>query len=1056
MDNQALIANRYRIKSKLGQGGMGTVYLATDTQTSASVAVKQLTSSFAEADLIERFKREGEALRDLNHPNIVKLLEMLEDNGEHYLVMEYVKGGDLSDLLKQGDIDLELILKYALDLADALTRAHKLNIIHRDLKPANILVTTNGTLRLTDFGVARLGSKDRVTDTDAIIGTIDYLPPEAFDGKGIDTRADIWAFGVILFEMVTGKRPFSAENIVETIHQITTQPIPDIEELNPNVPVDLIDLVYRMLERDPQSRITSVRRVGTELEDILYGRTSKQVDIKRFNTPTPSPNTRHLHNLPAQTTPFVGRSNEIQAIKDLLLNVDNRLVTILAPGGMGKTRLSLAAAEACFDAYPDGIHFVELAPLSDTDSIITTIGDELGYIFQTDGRELVQQVIDFLHNKTALLILDNYEHLTEGAYLTSDLLKGAPNLNILVTSRQRLSQMGETLYHLSGMDFPKWKTTEDALTYGSVQLFLQSAKRIQPEFELTDDNLNDVAQICKLVQGMPLGILLSASWLGMLSPSEVAEEIAGGIDFFETDEIGLPDRQRSIRVVFDYSWASITHSEQDVFMRLSVFRGGFTREAAQAVANANLRVLMSLLNKSLIRRNSETGRYEVHELLRQYGAEKLTTSPEAVAIAQNAHGLYYMKLIASNSEHLNGSNQLKVINEFSTESENLRVAWGWAIKNNQLQLILGAGNSYSIYHNYHNHYNAGRNEMYRAIQHVEQQAEDALQGTALAELLAGHAWLSIRLGQFDLAYSHFERCIELRAKYNASSYGFTTDGLSGLSLISGMRGHHDEAIRLGLQSYEGNIARSDRVNPIMTCYVLVSTYFAQGLYQEALQYAEEAKSHAEHAGNDWFLALILNDLGRINRVLNNYDQAKIYHTTAYDIGVRFGDYGGMANALNHLATIAYHQTDFDQAHEHYKRCREIYEQNGDSAGLTFALLGLGRIASHQEDDNNAEDYLRLALRASMTTNLIPLQLSVITAMSRLLLKKNILDLCYRVLSMAINHPSIESENQDEARVLLAQCTERLDKDSTVTIEPDIELSLDIAIEKLLLPFADHA
>ena len=327
------LAGRYTVQEKLGQGGMGTVYRGTDTQTDETIAIKQL--SFTDADLIERFKREGEALRDLNHPNIVKMLDALEHNGQHYLIMEYVSGGDLADLLKASRLPLEKILNLAIDLADALTRAHRLDIIHRDLKPANVLIADDGTLRLTDFGVAHVGSKERVTGTDAIVGTIDYLPPEALNGDPIDTRMDIWAFGVMLFEMLAGERPFTGNGIVEVIQAIATQDIPDLEDAAPDAPIALIDVVYRMLERDPQARISSVRHVGAALEDILYGRES-QPHTPRFDTPVLNFKQRTKHNLPAQTTPFVGREHELAELDKLLRDPAIRLITVLAPGGMGK------------------------------------------------------------------------------------------------------------------------------------------------------------------------------------------------------------------------------------------------------------------------------------------------------------------------------------------------------------------------------------------------------------------------------------------------------------------------------------------------------------------------------------------------------------------------------------------------------------------------------------------------------------------------------------------------------------------------------------------------
>jgi len=208
---QSHTIGHYTLQEKIGSGGMGTVYQSIDTRDGSLVAIKHLKPQFANADIIERFKREGEALRALNHPNIVKMLDALEADEQHYLVMEYVAGGDLKDYLQNGDISLEQMLRFSIDLADALTRAHKLDIIHRDLKPANVLIGDDGVLRLTDFGVAYLGNAERVTATDAIVGTIDYLPPETFTGEPFSRGGDIWAFGIMLFEMLTGNRPFAGE-----------------------------------------------------------------------------------------------------------------------------------------------------------------------------------------------------------------------------------------------------------------------------------------------------------------------------------------------------------------------------------------------------------------------------------------------------------------------------------------------------------------------------------------------------------------------------------------------------------------------------------------------------------------------------------------------------------------------------------------------------------------------------------------------------------------------------------------------------------------------------
>jgi serine/threonine protein kinase len=346
------IAQRYEILEELGKGGMGTVYRGLNTASKQVVAIKELNPLLTTTELIERFKREGEALRELNHPNIVKLLDTVEHDGAYYLVMEYVSGGDLHDLLKAGQLPIERCLRLALDLADALTRAHKLDIIHRDLKPANVLLAEDGTLRLSDFGVARIGQKERVTATDMIIGTIDYLAPEALDGAGIDSRADIWAFGVMLFEMLAGKRPFTGESLTATLTAILTHPVPDLESLRSDAPVALIDLIYRMLEKERDARIRTVRHVGAELEDILSGHHDRTPPQTRFAPPTPDFLQRPKHNLPTQTTPFVGREAELAELTKLLDNPKIRLITIVAQGGMGKTRLALEVAEQALTPDP--------------------------------------------------------------------------------------------------------------------------------------------------------------------------------------------------------------------------------------------------------------------------------------------------------------------------------------------------------------------------------------------------------------------------------------------------------------------------------------------------------------------------------------------------------------------------------------------------------------------------------------------------------------------------------------------------------------------------------
>ncbi|MBI5960751.1 MAG: serine/threonine protein kinase, partial [Chloroflexi bacterium] len=269
-----LIAGRYEIDTLIGRGGMGDVYRGTDTHTGHLVAIKLLHASIVldNPDLVDRFQREGEALGQLNHPNIVKLLGGVEEGDKHYLIMEYVGGGSLRDLLDdQSRLPLEAVLNIALDLADALTRAHRLNIIHRDIKPDNVLLAEDATPRLTDFGVAHLGDRTRLTQTGSVIGTYAYLSPEACNGLELDERADIWSFGVMLYEMLAGRVPFQENSTAAVITAILTKPAPDLLRLRPGLPEALVALIIKMLEKDRDRRISSVRLVGAELEAIIRG-----------------------------------------------------------------------------------------------------------------------------------------------------------------------------------------------------------------------------------------------------------------------------------------------------------------------------------------------------------------------------------------------------------------------------------------------------------------------------------------------------------------------------------------------------------------------------------------------------------------------------------------------------------------------------------------------------------------------------------------------------------------------------------------------------------------
>ena len=378
------------------------------------------------------------------------------------------------------------------------------------------------------------------------------------------------------------------------------------------------------------------------------------------------------HNLLEQTTQFVGRQQEISEIVDRLSEVETRLITILAPGGMGKTRLSQEVARTQIGHYLDGVFFVPLAPISDADDIVTTVADTIGFAFHGEDSPS-QQLVRFLRDRSMLLVMDNFEHLLEGATLILDIVQSAPKIKILVTSREKLNVRGELVFTLRGLEFPTWETPEDALEYDAVKLFMQSAHRISTEFELRAEDLDYLARICRLTAGMPLAIELAAGWVDVLSMEQIASEVQSGIDILETEMRDMPERHRSIRVTFERTWTRLDSADRDVFMKLSVFRGGFTLSAAEAVAGANVRSMRRLMQKSLIQSDSND-RYTTHELLRQFGAGKLEETDASESVRSN-HAFYFAEFMEARKSDFKGSRQVEGMALVDSEFENVRLAW---------------------------------------------------------------------------------------------------------------------------------------------------------------------------------------------------------------------------------------------------------------------------------------------------------------------------------------------------------------------------------------------
>ncbi len=465
----------------------------------------------------------------------------------------------------------------------------------------------------------------------------------------------------------------------------------------------------RKLERDelrPSKHLAELLAHGL---DVAVTSHSSFVSFAR-STPTPDlqPDAQPLHehrrsNLPAQLTPFFGRTAEIVELTQYLTNPAARLITIVGPGGMGKTRLALEVAQSMLDLqiqtdstrnqisnikhqkYEDGVYFVALAPLRAPEHIVPAIAEAINLRFQADSRLPKQQLLDYLRHKQLLLVLDNFEHLQAGAELMLELLQECPSLRMLVTAREHLQLSSETLFVLESMALPSAATLPDVLSYSAVQLFVETARRVRPKFTPTTTNAQAIVRICQLVGGMPLGIILAAAWVEVLSPSDIVTELSQGFDFLESELRDLPERQRSMRAVLTQSWQRLTEAERTVFMRLAVFRGGFTHMAAEHVAGASLRMLSSFVNKSLVQCEPNR-RYTIHEFLRQYAEAELEAADQTVAIL-SLHCTYYTDFLHQREPDLKGRRQVAALDEIESNFENVRAAWQWAVAQRSYEAI---------------------------------------------------------------------------------------------------------------------------------------------------------------------------------------------------------------------------------------------------------------------------------------------------------------------------------------------------------------------------------
>jgi predicted ATPase len=876
----------------------------------------------ADSDRLQRFAQEARSASALNHPNIITIYELGQDGSTHYIAMELVEGKTLRELVVRGLLPIRQTIEIAAQVAEGLAKAHEAGIAHRDLKPENLMVSHDGLVKILDFGVAKLASPRRepahlrstsaaLTPYGLVLGTVGYMSPEQAGGQDVDFRSDQFSFGLVLYEMVTGKRAFERQTAAETLVAILREPVEPIGLQNADAPAPLCWAIERCLTKEPDKRYVSTRDLARELaaiRDRFWEKPVKQVEVRPAN-------------LPVQRTGFVGREKEVAAAKELLLRQDVRMVTVTGPGGIGKTRLAVEVASGLLERFPGGTHFVPLASLNDPDLIAAEIVQTLGI-----GEAGTQSPFEVLKGNLQdslcvpmLLVLDNFEHLVQAAPTVAELLAAGSNLKILVTSRAALHVYGEHEFPVSPLALPDSRSNlsvEVLSQFPAVALFVQRARAVKPDFELTRENAPTVAEICARLDGLPLAIELAAARVKVLSPSLMLTRLASRLQLLTGGARDMPRRQQTLRAAIDWSYDLLTAAEQKLFRRLSVFVGGCTLEGAEAVCNTKsdldldlLDGMASLMDKSLAQEaeplNGES-RFVMLETIREYALEKLEASGEE-AMTKRAHAAYCLVLAEEEATEQSGAEGMEWSERFAREHDNFRAGLEWLTETGDAEWGLRLGTALFRFWEIREYLTEGRDQLNKLLK------------------LAGAAGPT-----------------KARAR-----------ALFAAGVLAGEQGDYASADKLISESQDIALQLGDKNGVAVSLNALAVLARDRGDVEKAHILFEAALGLWRELGDQKAVARALSNLANVLKMQGEYDRARAVHIESLSIFQGLGDRTGVAWSLNYQGDVARDHGDSAAARTLYEQGLGIFRELSDRWGIAGTLADLGSMAREQGNYSSA-------------------------------------------------------------------------------------------------------
>ena len=762
--------------------------------------------------------------------------------------------------------------------------------------------------------------------------------------------------------------------------------------------------------------------------------------------PAMRPLARH-RDLPTPTTSFVDRQAELALVLARLADPACRLLTLVGPGGVGKSRLALEAALQLASAnhqdtsFAHGIVFVPLAAVeacawnevagteaAAIHALATSIARALTMAFVGPDAPQIQ-LLAYLREKQLLLTLDNCEQLLAATGFIAQLLHQAPGLKILVTSQVRLHLHGEHIVELGGLDFPGRQAAPGQAGYehySAITLFVQRARAVLPRFALTPANQAAVVRIVQLVDGLPLGIELAASWVRMLPCQEIASEIMANLGFLQSSRRDIPRRQRSLQAVFDYAWTGLTVEARRVLCQLSVFRGGFEREAARYVAGASLSLLAALLDSSLVRcasADSEDGlvRYELLEVVRQYAAEKLAEAawgaPAEADAVYDRQATYYMAFLRQRTDDLRGGRQQAALAEIQCEIENIRVSWCWAMAHNRIDAIDQALESLFHFYDMRSWFQEGAGIFAQATAWLaEKPASERSARRVWGRALARQGWFTFHIGRQAQACMLLSQSLEiLRAVGTPADLIFP---LHHLAAALAHLGAYIDARSLCLEGLAISETLGDRYGIAISKTVFSQIVAPQGQYLEARHLCQASLAIDREIGNLWGMAFSLMNLGTAAYALREHQEAQIYFEECLAIRESLGDARGIALCFHHLGDTALALANYPEAQRHYQCSLAMFKEIGNQLGVAATLTKLGYNELALGKRVIAWEYFRDALQTAWSAQAIPSALDALVGCAILSIGTDPHQ-AYMLAALIQLHPSAMQETRDRASEVLA-------------------------------------